>query len=883
DVTERNQAEEALADSQMKLRTLLELIPVGVSVLDGGRNVLFSNPALSRIARLDPDDLSARAYEKRVYLRADGSELPFEEIPSVQAARRGEPVENVELGIRLESGETGWVSVSATPLPFEDWQLAVVSQDITARMEAAEVLRESEERLRLAQSSAKVGVWDWDIGRDVLSFTPELNGIYGLAPGTIKTYDDWRSLAHPDDIERVEAERDQAMAGHEPFDLEFRILHASGEIRWINAKGSAAYDDSGRPVRVFGVNVDITERKRAEEALRQSEERFKVIATHTPDHILLQDEDLRYTWVLNPQLGLTLGDMIGKTDFDFLPKEDAANLTTIKRRVLETGNAEYVFSPITSREGGTEYFEGSYVPTHDSEGRVGGLVGYFKNVTARVKTEEALRLQANALQAAANGIVITDPDGNIQWVNGAFTRLTGYSGEEATGQNPRVLKSGQHDKPFYDKLWKTILSGRVWQGEIVNKRKDGRLYTEEMTITPVRDDDGKIAHFIAIKQDITDRKRLEAELERTRTEFLGEVSHELKTPLTAIKGCAAMALSAPIPPDAAETRELFDIIDAQANRLTDLVANLLDVTRIEGGRLSIEPTTSNLAEIVEESRVIFEHSQYPHPLEVMLPRQLPMLRADARRVVQVLTNLFTNAAKYSAPTTPIIVTAEESEGQVIVHVRDAGVGIAPEKMPLLFRKFVQVQERGAKGTGLGLFICKGIVEAHGGRIWAESDGKGKGTVFSFTLPAVAGKIAPKHKGVAAGGVGVGRKAAERPFRIVAVDDEPDILHYIEHCLRSANCEVVSTSDPLAAAELVRFHAPDIVLLDMRMPGMSGLDVLEEIRKFCQTPVTFITATQNREDVVRGREFGGTTWLEKPFSPQQLLDHVGLVLARRRRR
>jgi CheY-like chemotaxis protein len=267
----------------------------------------------------------------------------------------------------------------------------------------------------------------------------------------------------------------------------------------------------------------------------------------------------------------------------------------------------------------------------------------------------------------------------------------------------------------------------------------------------------------------------------------------------------------------------------------------------------------------------------------MLPRELPVLRADARRVVQVLTNLFTNAAKYSAPTTPIIVTAEKGEKEVTVHVRDAGVGIAAEKMPLLFRKFVQVQERGVKGTGLGLFICKGIVEAHGGRIWAESDGKGKGTVFSFTLPAVAGKTAPKHKGAAAGRGGVGRNAAERPFRIVAVDDEPDILHYIEHCLRSANCEVVSTSDPLAAAELVRFHAPDIVLLDMRMPGMSGLEVLEEIRKFCQTPVTFITATQNREDVVRGREFGGTTWLEKPFSPQQLLDHVGLVLARRRRR
>ncbi len=702
-----------------------------------------------------------------------------------EALKRRKPK---EIAVDVELGGRIW-SLGVVPVANAGYA-NIYGRDITVRKRAEEALRESEERLRLAQSGAKVWAWDWDLGRDVFTFTPELNEIYGLAPGTIKTYDDWRSFAHPDDIERIEAERDQALARHESFDLEFRILRGSSEVRWVNAKGSATYDDSGRPVRVFGVNVNVTERKRAEEALRESEERFKVIATHTPDHILVQDKELRYTWVLNPQLGLTLDDMIGKTDFDFLSAEDAATITTVKRRVLETGNPEYVFTPLASREGSTEYFEGSYVPTYDSEGRVSGLVGYFRNVTRRVNTEEALRLQANALQAAANGIVITDSDGTIQWVNPAFTRLTGYSAAEAIGQNPRVLKSGRHDQAFYEKLWNTILAGRVWQGEIVNKRKDGSFYTEEMTITPVLDDNRVVSRFIAIKQDISARKRLEAELEQTRSEFLGEVSHELKTPLTAIKGCASMALSAPIPPDAVETRELFDIIDAQANRLTDLVANLLDVTRIEAGRLSIEPGAADLATTVEEARVIFEHSQYPHPLEVMLPAKLPALRADGRRIVQVLTNLFTNAAKYSAPTAPIIVTAESAKGEVTVRVRDAGVGIPADKMPLLFQKFVRVQERGVKGTGLGLFICKGIVEAHGGRIWAESAGRGKGTVFAFTLPAIAGRAKTAREERGAGRQRAARGVHAKPVRVVAVDDEPDILHYIEHCLRSAGCEVV---------------------------------------------------------------------------------------------
>jgi PAS domain S-box-containing protein len=515
---------------------------------------------------------------------------------------------------------------------------------------------------------------------------------------------------------------------------------------------------------------------------------------------------------------------------------------------------------------------------------------YGRDITDRVRAEEELRLQVTALQAAANGIVITDREGTIQWVNPAFTRLTGYSAAEAVGQNPRVLKSGRHDRAFYHKLWHTIMAGGVWQGEIVNKRKDGSLYTEEMTITPVLDDGGVISHFIAIKQDITRRKLAEEQLERTRSEFLGEVSHELKTPLTAIKGCASMALSAGTPADP-ETRELFEIIDAQANRLTDLVANLLDVTRIEAGRLSMEPGPADLAKIVEEAKVIFEHSQYPHSLEVMLPPKLPALRADGRRIVQVLTNLFANAAKFSSPTAPIILSAECGGEECTIRVRDSGLGIPDDKKSLLFQKFVQVHERGAKGTGLGLFICKGIIEAHGGRIWAESAGGGKGAVFSFTLPVLKGKRPAKRvgtvvegEGEAGGGQG-GRayRPAGRRIRIVAVDDEPDILHYVEHCLRSASYEVASTSDPLAATELVRFHSPDIVLLDMRMPGMSGLDVLEEIRKFSKVPVAFITATGNREDVIRGREFGGTTWLEKPFSPQQLLDHVGIVLARQRKR
>ena len=344
-----------------------------------------------------------------------------------------------------------------------------------------------------------------------------------------------------------------------------------------------------------------------------------------------------------------------------------------------------------------------------------------------------------------------------------------------------------------------------------------------------------------------------------------------------------MALSARTPPDPVETRELFEVVDAQANRLTDLVGNLLDVTRIEAGRLSIEPGDVELSKMVDEARVVFEHSRYPHSLQVELPPKLPMVKADGRRTVQVLTNLFSNAAKYSSPDIPIVVSAHHAGREVIVSVRDRGTGIPADKIPLLFQKFVQVHIMGAKGTGLGLFICKGIVEAQGGRIWAESPGEGQGSTFSFALPAVPGTARAARTKTGATGKRRAGAVSRGQGRVVAIDDEPHILRYVEHCLKTAGYDVASTTDPFAAAALVKSQKPDIVLLDMRLPGTSGLEVLEEIRKSSSVPVTFITATANREDVARSERFGDTAWLEKPFSRDELLDHVHDILAQHRRR
>ncbi len=318
-----------------------------------------------------------------------------------------------------------------------------------------------------------------------------------------------------------------------------------------------AYCPAPRQFAVLFMNI--TERKRMEDALRESEERFRVIASSTPDHLIVQDRDLRYTLVINPQMGLTERDMLGKTDHEFLSKEDATKLTQVKRQVLQTGSPAHLETSLISARGELEFFDGTYVPKFNAQNQVDGLIGYFRNVTERKHMEEALRqardeleirvqertkeleasnqelrteieerklienqlrLQMTAVQAAANGIVITDRQGHIQWCNPAFTQMTGYSVEEVSGQTLRLLHSGQQPTDFYHRLWATILAGEIWRGEITNRRKDGRLYVEEQTIAPVLNERREITHFVAVKQDITERKQAEARLERYNQELL---------------------------------------------------------------------------------------------------------------------------------------------------------------------------------------------------------------------------------------------------------------------------------------------------------------------------------------------------------------------------
>lgn len=367
------------------------------------------------------------------------------------------------------------------------------------------------------------------------------------------------------------------------------------------------------------------------------------------------------------------------------------------------------------------------------------FTAYLRDISSQKEAEQQVKLQAQTLEAAANGIVITDLDGNILWVNEAFTKLTGYSKDEAIGENPRVLKSGKHLDEFYTEMWNTIIKGEVWHGELINRRKNGTLYTEEMTIAPVTDESGMISNFIAVKQDISDRKEAEQVLrdnERTKTNFVSNVSHELRTPLASIQGFAGTILRDKKMPDEVKM-EFIKVIFDESQRLTRLIENVLDISRIESGHITYTPQPILLAslveEVVESQKVMAGKKELT--MEVEIDQSLPIMMVSHDGMKQVAINLIGNAIKFTDPGGVVKVSMKQDGNNVRFQVSDNGLGIPESDLENIFQKFYRIHREGREdqGTGIGLAIVNEIVSQHQGKINVTSE-VGQGTSFDVVLP-----------------------------------------------------------------------------------------------------------------------------------------------------
>ena len=413
--------------------------------------------------------------------------------------------------------------------------------------------------------------------------------------------------------------------------------------------------------------------------------------------------------------------------------------------------------------------------------------------------------------------------------------------------------------------------------EIVMHVPDGRSVTTLVNATPIRSQDGELESVVVTLQDMTSLE----ELGRLRAEFLSMVSHELRLPLTSIKGSAITLLDDSSDLDPAELRQFHQIIVDQVEHMRELIGDLLDVARIATGTLPVSPEPTGIASLVDRARNTFLSSGGRHDLDLDLALDLPLVMADRQRIVQVLGNLLSNAARHSLESSVIRVSAVREDFHVAVTVADEGTGISAEQLPHLFRKFSRTHEDGERETGsagLGLAICKGIVETHGGRIWAESDGLGQGARFTFTIPVVeeAGSGATTQSPRRATR---SQQEASEEVRILVVDDDPQALRYIRDALSKVDFTPIVTADPKKALLLTEEQKPHLVLLDMVLPDADGIDLMKDILRIADVPVIFVSGYGKDQVIAQAFEQGATDYIVKPFSPTELVARVRAALRR----
>lgn len=761
----------------------------------------------------------------------------------------------------------------------------IVIRDITARKQAEEALQRSEEKFAIAfaNNPAAIALTRLEDGRfvDVNRSWETMMGYqrHEVIGRSARIMHIWPS---PDSAARfVAALQDKG----ELHDWEQSFLRRSGEV-FISQLSAQVLTVQGERL-VLSTLLDITGRKHAEAALRESEanlldaQRIAQIGSWTFDigsgRVTWSDELLRIFGLERDAFGGTHAAFVERIHPDDRPAVLRTN--EIARTTGQSFEIEY---RIVLTQGEIRYIREQGSATRDAEGAIVRLFGTAQDITARRQAERLLRLRGAALEAAANAIVITDRNGTIEWANPAFTALSGWALNEAVGKNPRdLIKSGEHDVAFYRRMWSTILAGNVWRGEIVNRRKDGAIRTEEITITPLHSEGGEIGHFIAIKQDITDQKAMEGHfLQAQRMEAIGNlaggIAHDLNNilaPITLVSGLLNDRLSED------SDRELLAMVQLGARRGSEIVKQLLTFSRGQAGeRIVVQPR-----HVIKEVMAIMRET---FPREIDLRQQFPTdlwtVNADPTQLHQVVLNLCVNSRdamlnggsltiaasnRTLAADNAALAPGSPQGPYVVIEVIDTGHGIPLEIRQRVFEPFFTTKPIG-KGTGLGLSTVIGIVRSHGGFVTVDS-ALGKGSTFRVFLPAITdGSELPAEMPVAPAGL------PATAATVLVVEDERDIRETTSRVLKQGGYRVFTAVNGADALTQYFQHRTEIrlILTDLMMPVMNGLELIRALQATgSRVKIIAMTGLADAALTPELANLGVIEMVPKPFSGDVLLN------------
>jgi PAS domain S-box-containing protein len=521
-------------------------------------------------------------------------------------------------------------------------------------------------------------------------------------------------------------------------------------------------------------------------------------------------------------------------------------------------------------DGSRIWFEPYPTPLFDSVGNLVGGINMLVDITERKEAEATRALHAAVVDDSDDAIITKDLNGVITSWNRSAERLFGYSPQEAIGRPVTILipANRQHEEPQI--LARLRRGERVDHFETVRVRKDGAHLAISLTISPVKDAAGRITGISKIARDITEKKRAEEALrtgDLRKNEFLATLAHELRNPLAPIRNSLhILRLAGSEEPSATRVLEMME---RQVNHMVRLVDDLLDVARITNGKIDLRTELVEIAAVVrgavEVSKPLIDASG--HRLATTLPPTPLTIEADAVRLTQVIANLLNNAAKYMEPGGQIWLTVGSDAADVVISIRDTGIGIAADTLPYLFEMFTQAKENGKRaqgGLGIGLALARRLVEMHGGQIEARSDGPGLGSEFVIRLP-----LAKRQLSAMAGASPLTDQGCHAaPGRILIVDDNRDAASSLGLLLRMLGNEVQTANDGISALEVLQSYRPTVVLLDLGMPGMDGYEVARRARVLphCRHTIFIaLTGWGQEEDRRRTREAGFDHHLVKPVN------------------
>ena len=822
----------------------------------------------------------------------------------MRSALAGEAV-SFEAQFKTLQGETVYWQVNFIP-DIDEQQRVLgffnITHDLTPGKRAEAKLRENEARTQLLLEAANVGLWDWNPTTGGLYFSAEWKRQIGYADHELPDrFEEWEERLHPSDRARILAAVSDFIEGRRSeYSEEFRFRHRDGSYRWILTQANLIYTAQGKTERMMGGNIDITARKLAESRLRESEEKFRALFDNASDAIFLTEGDqvIDCNARTLEMFGCSRDEIVGHLPYRLSPvfqPNGRKSYELASEQVADTlaGRPQF-FEWMHQRLDGTLFpVEVSLSAVKLGERLL--LQAIVRDITARKLTEDKLRESDLSLRAVSQGVILTGPDQNIRWVNEAFTTITGYQLNEVIGRNSRLLQGPLTDPKVVQEIRQALERAEAFSGEILNYRKDGTPHWNDLSISPGRDEQGRLSCFVGIMRDVTERKQAHQEreqLDRKMQEaqkleslgvLAGGIAHDFNNLLTSILGNTNL-LDVELPPGS-PLREYTAQIAQTSQRAAGLCQQMLAysgrgrfvVERLELSRLVVE--TTQLLQLSISKKVT---------LSLQLEEGLPAMEADTSQLHQVLMNMVINASEAIGDQGGVItiftgLTTVESSyfkdalgapdlpaGEYLfLEVADDGCGMSAETQRKIFDPFFTTK---FTGRGLGLAAVLGIVRGHKGALTVRSV-LGKGTSFRLLFPLASRlKEAEAKQSI--------DHTANEQGTILVVDDDESLRRTITRILRHFSFTSVVASDgreamALFGADPGRFA---LVLLDLTMPNMDGLETFTALQQVSPGVRVVLMSGYNQQESM-GRFSGNKPvgFLQKPFSLSALQQMIQRVL------